>query len=632
MAGKNMISKSPTKPNRQHIKDWPTRPMATPKTTAYFESITEDLSVRAKRILANLGVKDGTSLLRLTRDDLLHAWSCGKKTIAEIEALQSKLRPKNDQEAIHVSSDGLHFDDPPKEIFHAVQGKLSVRGTHALKDLGVDSLKAFMKLDRAQLLKCLNCGRKTANEILGIQDGIAEFARELSHKSSNFRIEQIIAAPCLVSTTTGQSNPTNAEGVFEDLENPALWLAEWVRGLARSSRQAHAFMLRKGMLGLAPVTLDIVGKYVGGVSRERARQMEGAVERRARHPHHQHRLRPLIDAAAAMVKQRGGMVRLEELTKTVLCKGKDGDQLVFASELIKFFSTLKVWKDAGLILKKDGIVRIADSRPLIHRLVGMIGDVASAAADERHAGSLYSIDRERLKDALRESAATVSGTSPLGNISDALLDAVLKQCRKRVKAHKDRVYSVGLWRLRFGNMIQMLDTVLQQIGKPAHFSEVTEHASKWRPGFSERNAHAALDRSNNALLWDRGTFVHKDNVVIPFSLIHDVEDWLLEVLREDVPFVSTNGAFLHFRTRCERAALPSEVALYTCLRQSTHAELAYPRLPWVYRKKEFTKHIPMVLALEDFLRDAGGPVSQKELREFGIAKIFLKDYQFYQLN
>jgi len=262
----------------------------------------------------------------------------------------------------------------------------------------------------------------------------------------------------------------------------------------------------------------------------------------------------------------------------------------------------------------------------------MIMGVASAAADEQHSHELWSIDREGLKKALRESAVTISGTSPLANISDALLDAVLRQCRMQLKAHKDRVYSVGLWRLRFGNIIQMLDAVLQHIGKPAHFSEVAEHACKWRPGLSERNVHAALDRANHALLWDRGTFVHKANVIFPLSLMHDVENWLIKMLREDVPFVSIYGAFLHFRARCERAGFPSEVALYTCLRQSAHSELVYPRLPWIYQKKGFTERIPMVLAIEEFLRDAGGPVSQKELRELGIAKIFLKDSQFNQLS
>jgi hypothetical protein len=526
----------------------------------------------------------------------------------------------------------LNFDNAPKEIIDAVQSVLSVRGVHVLENLGVDSLKAYMMLDRCRLLKSQNCGRKTANEILRIQAGIAAFALKLEDNYSDYSPIQLLSAPCLAGVLTGHPSNASEDDIFADVENPGPWLVEWVRGLARSQRQARAFMLRKGMLGLAPMTLDRVGEQVGGVSRERARRIEKAVERRAATRFQQKRLRPLIDATATLVRQRGGMVALDELTKALLCKGKDGDQLTYATELISFFATLQVWKDAGLLLQKDGIVRNVDSRALIRRLAGMIEDVASAAADERRPGDLWSIDRKRLKDALRKSAAMVLGTTPLGEISDSLLEAVIKQCAKRVKAYKDRVYSVDLWRLRFGNVVQMLDTVLHQIGKSAHFTEITDHTRNWRPAILERNVHATLDRSKHALLWDRGTFVHKDKVVIPFSLIHDVEDWLLKVLKKDVPFVSVNGAFLHFSTRCKQAGFPSEVALYTCLRQTAHPELAYPRLPFVYLKKGFTERIPMPVAFEGFVRDAGGPVSQREAREFGVEKIFLKDYQFNQLS
>ncbi|MFH1884209.1 MAG: hypothetical protein ABIL62_16045 [Planctomycetota bacterium] len=84
--------------------------------TVDFESITENVSVRAKRVLVNLGVEDTDALLRITRDDLIQAWSCGKKTIAEIEALQTKLRSQNEQEAIHSRRDALDLDNAPKEI------------------------------------------------------------------------------------------------------------------------------------------------------------------------------------------------------------------------------------------------------------------------------------------------------------------------------------------------------------------------------------------------------------------------------------------------------------------------------------------------------------------------------------
>jgi hypothetical protein len=149
----------------------------------------------------------------------------------------------------------------------------------------------------------------------------------------------------------------------------------------------------------------------------------------------------------------------------------------------------------------------------VRRLAGLVQKVAAAAADERYGDDLWSIEREHLKQTLRETYAAEFGDPPLTTVSDAMLDALLKKRRQSIRSRGKRM------------------------GSPDHFTKISEEAAKWRPGLSANNIHATLDRSKNALLWDRGTFVHQDNVVIPLSLIHDVERWLLRALREDVPFV-----------------------------------------------------------------------------------------------
>jgi DNA-directed RNA polymerase alpha subunit len=102
-----------------------------------FDSLTEKLSVRAKRVLADLNIKDLDALLNLTRDNLIQAWSCGKKTIAEIEDLQSKFTPQCEHDVPQESRIELDLDNAPKEIFDAILGVLSVRGVHILHDIDV---------------------------------------------------------------------------------------------------------------------------------------------------------------------------------------------------------------------------------------------------------------------------------------------------------------------------------------------------------------------------------------------------------------------------------------------------------------------------------------------------------------
>ncbi len=601
-------------------------------TPVGFERITDGLSVRARHVLANLGVQDSAGLLRLTHDELMRTHNCGKKTASEIEHLQNTLHAAQDCDRRQASVRLLSLDDAPKEVFDAVKSVLSVRGVHTLEDLQVVTLKEFMRLTEEQLLMCRNCGRKTVREIQRVQSSISDYAHELAARPDGFHSSDLISAPCFIASPISTDVGPNGDDFFADVDNPACWLRGWVDSLAHSKRQKRAFMLRKGMLGLAPMTLDLVGEQVGGVTRERARQMEKAVEERAASPHQQQRLRPLIQIAATIIAQRGGMIHLEQLTELLLCRGPDSEDMRFASELLRFFSTLPVWKDAGLCLHKNGVVSHGDSRAHIRRLADALEATAVAAADEHHGDGLWSVQRSRLKSALLDALKSGRETRSAKTLSDAALDAVLKHCKQSVRLHEERVYSMELWRLRFGNVVQMAETVLHQIGGPAHFSEVAKEIGKWRPGFSTRNTHATLDRCEKALLWNLGTFVHQDNVAVPLSLIHDAEAWLLKALNEDVPFVSVNGAFLHFKSRCEKAHVPSDVALYTCLRRSAHPELVYPRLPCVYRKQGFSERLPMLLALEDFLRDAGGAVSQQDLSDFALRKMFLKDYQFSQLR
>jgi hypothetical protein len=75
------------------------------------------------------------------------------------------------------------------------------------------------------------------------------------------------------------------------------------------------------------MTLDATGEQIG-VTKERVRQMVIQIEKAA--TRQQHRLKPLIDAASNIVETNGGMVSLEEFTKILLCKGKDGEQLKHA--------------------------------------------------------------------------------------------------------------------------------------------------------------------------------------------------------------------------------------------------------------------------------------------------------------
>ncbi len=122
--------------------------------------------------------------------------------------------------------------------------------------------------------------------------------------------------------------------------------------------------------------------------------MQKGVEAKAGAPCQQRRLRPLVEEVARVVAQRGGKADLNELTEAVLCRGKDGDTLRYATGFIGFLAGLKVRENAGLQVPRGGIVcdqsRDIEEQLLIRRPVAIAsrsGISAAASAAQRAIGT-----------------------------------------------------------------------------------------------------------------------------------------------------------------------------------------------------------------------------------------------------
>ncbi|RIE15820.1 hypothetical protein SMC1_09390 [Candidatus Cryosericum septentrionale] len=177
------------------------------------------------------------------------------------------------------------------------------------------------------------------------------------------------------------------------------------------------------------------------------------------------------------------------------------------------------------------------------------------------------------------------------------------------------------------------DEVLRREARPMHFNKV--HAVLGQEGYrsdSARNVHACLDRSSNAVLWDRGTYVHKDHMPFPYALLRDVEDWIRDCLAgpDGLPMMSVHGVFEHFRSACEAQSVPSESALYSLLRMSADAELRYPRYPRIFSSRGYDAPVPLSVAIGEYVRAAGQPVSSKELKALVVGRMGFKEFQLGQ--
>jgi hypothetical protein len=94
-------------------------------------------------------------------------------------------------------------------------------------------------------------------------------------------------------------------------------------------------------------------------------------------------------------------------------------------------------------------------------MTSVFEEVASTHADEKIDDRLWSIDCNILKDALIKKMATEIEGPAISALSDFILDTVFVRLKNRIKKHEGRIYSLILWRLRFGNITEIIDSILR---------------------------------------------------------------------------------------------------------------------------------------------------------------------------
>lgn len=209
-----------------------------------------------------------------------------------------------------------------------------------------------------------------------------------------------------------------------------------------------------------------------------------------------------------------------------------------------------------------------------------------------------------------------------------------KWLNEHIRKKDDKLYSINRWNLRYGNFSSLVESILKSSSRAMHFKEVFDEAKKLRPEdslLSERYVHAILSGSQKVLLWERGTFLHKENLsAFPYGLIREVEDWIAAKLKQDIPFVSVSGAYLAFKDKCIESGITSEYALYSCLKISGDNFFVFEHFPRIYSKNSIKEKLPMPMVIEEFIRESNGPVPLADLRKYAVDTLHLKEFMLNQ--
>jgi hypothetical protein len=197
---------------------------------------------------------------------------------------------------------------------------------------------------------------------------------------------------------------------------------------------------------------------------------------------------------------------------------------------------------------------------------------------------------------------------------------------EKISTDETALYTEDAWALKYGKKWKLLlvETIIYNSGRPMHFTEVCAELNKERledEKISERNVYAYIERSPDLLLWGRGTYIHREHISIPFGVIAEIENDIICRLDGDIPYLSISRIFELYKDKLLKENIPTESALYTCLRELNSPALKCPDYPYVIKSEKVSQRLPMPLVLEKFVLEQEGVVTLEQIRKYAVEKL-----------
>ena len=396
----------------------------------------------------------------------------------------------------------------------------------------------------------------------------------------------------------------------------------FVHTVGKNEREYTVLKGRFGLLGGRKWTLEELGKREG-LTRERIRQIEKKLMSILEKPNTLERLSFLWFVVDETLTASGGVCCIVAITESL----RNG----------WMWATLPSEEGLASLIHLSAKYKVVWSPPIRIMLPNYkcincaeIGPVLTRAVESQPNGTLPFEDANAAmlkychSHACPEASKIVQFTKGFFQYLDDVIEEIL--------ADENTLYTPYAWAQKYGNRrLQLVETILRNAGRAMHFTEVHAEINKDRPEHGEileRNVHAYLDRSPDVLLWDRGTYIHREFVSIPHDLVAKIEEEILCRLDCDIPYLSVNGIYKLFNNELVKKNISSESALYSCLRESANQKLKYPKYPNIMKDSIGIKRLPITLVLEMFVLNQEGTVSYEELRDYAVNTLCVNEAVF----
>lgn len=398
--------------------------------------------------------------------------------------------------------------------------------------------------------------------------------------------------------------------------------SSFVKSIIKKPYHFTVIMGRLGFLEDRRWTLEELGQKLN-LTRERVRQIEKKYYDILGKPKTLELLNPLWHAIDDVLISGGGVCCPSEIATFVKINwnwtAAPSDEAL--TSLISLSPKYEVvWTSpTRIIMPGHGCVSCQD-----------VGAVLAKVVEGLPNGNLSFDDAKKAMNAFcdEKSCSWISEVSQFSNGYLHFLDDAIEE----ILADEDTLYTQYAWAQKYGKRrLDLVESILRNTGRAMHFTDVCAELNKDRPEHGkilDRNVHAYLTRSSDILLWDRGTYILRDYVSIPHDLIKRIEREKIRRLDSEIPYLSVSGIYKLFIDELTASNIPSESALYSCLRESSNKDLAYPDYPNIIKSSSNVQRLPITLVLESYVANQEGPISYEELRKYAVEKLCINEAVF----
>ncbi|MCX7011003.1 MAG: hypothetical protein NTW86_00265 [Candidatus Sumerlaeota bacterium] len=582
-----------------------------------------DLSVRTRRVLAQRGITSVRSLLEQHSDEMLRRWwAFGRKCLSEVRNAVREVilrgaplqepgsqKANAESEIVLLESHQVTPDTlarlplfsslmPPPGLtclhpsylpsLDIAALNLSVRSENVLHSRGVSTLGELLLQSGQDLLRCKNFGRRSLVEV-----------RNAAHQAI--------------------LRPESPESSLDFSEFAAL-LRTYAKSAGVRMRDFNVLAMYEGLDDGRARTLEQTGNLLG-VTRERVRQICAKAVDTMRHPTKLQRLHRFSNTARDLLAAFCDLLRFEDFAENPAARfgWPAAPPVRILTEILAFWPEFQVGDRGTITLVNCPCLKC---KRIAAGLGEMLSDLASLPVSEA-------------TSALHNTVCSTCQENSIAGISPAFMQYLIEGdpvFGNQGRIEGGNLYSKDEWTLRYGRLAAAVALTLDRVRQPRHFTELRALLQDYRDlsGKSDHTLHAAAERADGVVSWDRGTFVHQNHASVPGELLEAVYGWASRRLAKDIPFVSVWGAFMNYEGRCRESQIPNEVALYSCMRLRGHPRIDCPWYPIIRLRDKEEEPLSIGAALDNYVANADGFVRLEAAKEHILQVVCLKESQFAQ--